>query len=186
MKLDKVFTEVRFEPSFLYEDARTLNYITKELKPIFPIFEHNTDRKVLAFLQPENNSKCFISSDKVVVDLDEPKDFQQFQALTTKVIPLVLKKFEVESTKRIGVRAQFHKEDIKDERNSTDLILKTFFNTNTNNFISKHLPDRLLQPRAGFVIGIGHDYFLNINIAFHIEGMITMRNGMQENREQNT
>lgn len=174
MKLDKVFTEVRFEKSLLFDDARTLNSIVKELKTTFPVYENNETGKLLAFFNEEKKIHCFIHNDRIIVDCDQPNDFQQFREVSGRVFQNVMGKFDVEVTERIGVRAHYHTNEITTETDSGNAIIQTFLNATSNEFIQKHAREALLQPRAGFMIKVGNEYFMNINIGYHYFGSIQM------------
>lgn len=184
MKLDKIFTEVRFEQSLLFDDARTLNSIVKELKPIFPTFENNHDEKMLAFLNRDKQVKCYIHSNRIIVDCDEPKDFQVFKEMSSRVIPYVMGKLDVEVTERIGVRAHYVTDSITTETESSNAIVQKFFNIATNEFIHKHANGNILQPRTGFMFKVGIEYFVNVNIGFRVVGEVQV-NGIGQQQIAN-
>jgi hypothetical protein len=171
MQLVKIFIEVRFdEPSLIFDDARTRANISKQLKKNFPISDYNQEQKFLFLVDPQKSYKCLVHRDRLVIDFDQIENLDSFKSLSSLTIQLVMKELEVESTQRIGVRANYIEPDITTEKESAEIINKNFLNFNNALIFEKH-NNTNFQPRVGFTIDLDEDgYSLIINIGYHQVG----------------
>ncbi|MFJ2042265.1 hypothetical protein ACIOBL_01610 [Paenibacillus taichungensis] len=181
MKLEKIFTEIRFEPSFLFEDGRTRSNIVKDLKRNFPHYEYNEEQKVIAFINHQNKAKCFMYNDKVIVDIDEPRDLTQFKSIASDTIPKVLTSFEIEQTSRIGIRAHYHDDSITSATETNKAIVERFFNLNGSEFIKQRINDENFKPNAGFSFTINNEFQMTVNVGVHqsVSGKIDEQGKLQ-------
>lgn len=166
MKLQKIFCEVRFQPSFLFEDGRTRNEITKELKPHFPQFEYKNDQKVFVFFNQSTRTNCQIYHDRIVVDIDEPVDVNKIKSVGSPVIPAIMRRMEVGSTIRIGVRAQFSNEEIQSPVESSKKISSFFLSKEALNFLEGQSLTDDIEPKVSFKKVLNHEMILLVNIGY--------------------
>lgn len=188
MKLVKIFAEIRFEPSFLFEDGRTRNTIVKDLKRNFPHYEYNEHEKVIAFLNQQNKAKCFMYNDKVIVDIDDPRDTTKFKSIASETIPKVLTMFEVEQTSRIGIRAHYRDDSITSATETNKAIVERFFNTNGNEFIKQRVNDENFKPNVGFSFTVNNEFQMTVNIGINqsVSGKIDEHGQLQVTAVEST
>ncbi|MDG0057011.1 hypothetical protein MMB75_25630 [Paenibacillus sp. P2(2022)] len=166
MKLNKIFAEIRFEPSFLFEDGRTRNDIVKELKKDFPHFEYREENKMLLFLNPQTASNVQLYQERLVIDLDLPKNVHQIKVLGASIIPFIMRKMDVEKTKRIGVRAHSYFEEIQNNLDASKKLANYFFSQNILDFLGEQAATLDVEPRVSFRYKVNHELTMVVNTGY--------------------
>lgn len=165
MKLTRAFTAINFESSFLFEDGRTRNGIYKDLKKDFQLVELKDDSKTVAFYNPKNKIKCVIQNNLISVDIEDPDNMDMLKSWGNSIIPSIMRKLEVSSTERVGVRALFINNNEQDMFKSSLLISNNYFSNDLISLIEQHDNEGIdVSPKIGFTIKINQELSMNVNI----------------------
>lgn len=166
MNLARAFSEVNFEPSFLFEDGRTRNEIFRELKSQDYQFIEQDDKKILIFVNAKNKVNIQIFHDKVVLDITEPNDINKIKTVATSVIPYIINRLDAGKTTRIGIRVYYVNDEISGLTESSDFIAKNFFDLKLTQFIESHENEEDTAPKISFQIKLNHETALLVNIGY--------------------
>jgi hypothetical protein len=170
MELNRVVSEIRFESSFLFDDGRTKNSITKEMKKDFELFEYDDKDNKLIFINKSDKMKCILFHNRIFLEIDQNKDINKFNNLASRVIPFLMNKLEIEYTSRVGVRAFYIQNNIFEEEKSSDMITKQYFNNFLLDFINKSKGKKSINPSLSFKINATEELTLGIIVGYHQEG----------------
>lgn len=164
MKLYKIFSETRFEPSFLFDDGRTRNEIVKAARTYFTNYEFRENEKAFLFFNPQARTNFQVYRDRVVLDIENPSEVNKIKSLGSAIIPEILRKLEVESVIRIGVRAHFIDNNINTSLESSRKIAPIFFSNSLLDFLDGQADTMDTEPRVSFRKQINHEYIMVTNI----------------------
>lgn len=165
MKLIKAFCEIRFEASFMFDDGKTKNDISKELKKEFEIVQVDNEQKGIIFLNPVKTSNFQVYRDRLVVDIDNPTNLTKLKSLSAATIPYVLRRLDVNETLRIGFRAQYADETVNSPVETSKFLINMFFNERLASFVGNENFDHL--PKLGFMIPVTHEMFMMFSTGYH-------------------
>ncbi len=170
MYIAKLYAEIRFEPTFLFDDARTKTALLKALKPHYPLYNFDETQKSLIFISQDTKTKVLVFNHRILIDIDEPNDINKIKSVGNSVIPLIMKQFDLTYADRIGVVGQYVDNDHSGFEESAQVIYSKFFNKQLNNLINKHgkVPNNL--PNLNFSIPLNQEFNLNVSIAGHQTG----------------
>lgn len=179
MKLMKVFSEVRYERSFLFDDPKVKNDIYKELKKEFQLAEHD-DNKVIVFFNLKNKTKLLIYHDRILIDIDEPSDLNKIKSVGGTFTPFIMKRMDLVKTERVGVRCQY-----VDEVNGPDFnekVISSLFHPALAKYINDHNNTLDVAPKIGYSININHEFALNVGIG--LQNFATGRGAVSNNSNE--
>jgi hypothetical protein len=166
MELVKVYCEVKFEPSFLFEDGRTRNEIKKELSKQFPFLDIKDE--AITFVNKKTTTNCQVYRDRVVVDIDDPSEINKLKTVVASTIPFIMKRMEVDKSIRIGVRAHYVDPGISTAGRSSRVVADHFFSQHVLDLLksSTNNSEANFEPRVSFKMDVSHEMSMIVNVAY--------------------
>lgn len=155
--LMRVLTEVRYNRSFLYDDLKMLNYISKGLKSHFAQAQKDEQSNSLVFINPEQQIVSVVGAESTSIDMQKPL-FQDFETISKKVIEQVSKNLDIDEYTRLGMRL-FYGKKIQSIDKGQEILSRKFFVDFAN-----QLKSDIKNPMINFTIEKSNNYFVNVSI----------------------
>jgi hypothetical protein len=155
--LMRILTEIRYDRSFLFEDLKMLNQISKGLKGYFGQSQKDEPNNALLFINPEKQLISAVKADTTSIDMQKPL-YKDFESISTKVMKEVSKSLDIEEYTRLGMRLFFGKV-IPSVEDGQKLLSEKFF----GNF-DKELNASIQNPQLTFTFQKTDNYFVNTTL----------------------
>lgn len=92
MIINKVFIEVRYPDSLMFNDMSALQSICNSLISIVPNRNFDKANNFLIITSEDNSFRVTISNNRLILDHDQPNDYGKFKELSNEVLRIVTEK----------------------------------------------------------------------------------------------
>jgi hypothetical protein len=169
MQFSRVITEIRFQSSFFFEEARVKNDISNMLASDFVHHGYDENQKALYFLNGTHNKKLVVTKGNIVIDIDNPEELSEVVLMGDHYIQKILNKLQVQQTERIGVRSHIISDEIEGVERVSSKIAEQFFNRDLVQFLRNHKTDEQFIPTLSFNAKLNHEIYMTTNVGAHQE-----------------
>lgn len=105
MIINKVFIEVRYPDSLMFNDMSALQSICNSLISIVPNRNFDKANNFLIITSEDDSFRVTISNNRLILDHDQPNDYGKFKELSNEVLRIVTEKLMIDYVTRIGMRS---------------------------------------------------------------------------------
>lgn len=165
VQLIRALTEVRYNRSFLYDDLKVLNGISKGLKEYFSQSQKDEPNNALVLLNPDRQIISVVRADITNVDMQHPT-FNDFEKISAKVMREISKSLDLDDYTRLGTRLLFGKL-IPSAEKGQEILKEKFF----HNFQSA-MEANIQNPQLTFTIQTAVNYFVNVSLRVETNGTL--------------
>lgn len=102
--INKVFIELRYQNSLLFNDMKCLQEIANDLSTLFNNQNFDPDNKALFLANDNTNLKVTVFNNRLIIDQDEVNSLEEFNISATKVLEIIISKLCINSFIRVGMR----------------------------------------------------------------------------------
>lgn len=123
-KLEKIFIELRFKDSFKLPISDTKYKILDKLSKKYPLY-NTQNPEAISLSNPEQRINVHIHLNRIIVDWDEPKSFEEFIKISLADCSFLLKCLDVTELQRLGLRTMHSYKGIN-QQSITEFMFKEF------------------------------------------------------------
>lgn len=174
MEINKIFIELRYKDSFMFNDMECLEEIKDNVSSLLPEFKYDASNKVLILTNSKKHCNVNITGDRMVIDYDEPKSFEEFQSLAKEVLEITTNHLKIRNFTRIGIRS-FRGENKQNGAEALSNVRKNFLKIHDSDL--NILADKLISVGVTFSF-IKDKYVINLNITPNNFKVVEIENGV--------
>lgn len=161
-KLIRALTEVRYARSFLFDDLKQLNRISKGLRQNFHDTQRDDSNGALVLINHEKQAIAAVHAESVSVEVQKPLSNNDFEEMSLRVIDEVSENLDIEEYSRIGHRYFFGKQ-IQSVESGQEILKRKFFNK-----FSEKLNSEIKNPRIAFTFQKSETVFVNVSLGIEV------------------
>ncbi|MFC4409452.1 hypothetical protein ACFOZY_03260 [Chungangia koreensis] len=176
IRLVRALSQVIYDRSFLFDDLKQINYISKGLKGFFGQIQKDEQNGSLILLQPDGSSVAIVNAESTSLDMQDPILFD-FENLSKLVMDQVSSNLDVEEYIRMGTRLFFGK-IVDSIAEGQELLSEKFFKRFQGSF-----QKAINNPTLAFTLQQGDDYYINVNLRTEMNGQISISSTGAEHKQ---
>lgn len=102
--INKVFIELRYHDSLLFNDMKYLQEIINELSGLFNNQNFDPNNKALFLSNDDTNLKVTVFNNRLIIDQDEATSLEKFKDSSIDILRTIISKLCINSFIRVGMR----------------------------------------------------------------------------------
>lgn len=102
--VNKIFIELIYSETLLFNDMRTLNEISEILKDTFPETNYDDIQKNLILSNSEKQYMITLNKNRLGIDVNSPISFLDFKEISNRVMSTVIETLKIKNVIRLGMR----------------------------------------------------------------------------------
>lgn len=131
--INKVFIELRYYDSLMFNEMKYLQEIANNLKDILPNYTYDTNIRALMLSNEDENLKVSIFNNRLIIDQDESSSLEAFKKFSDSILSIVTSKLCIENFLRVGMRT-LRGIEVKSLKEANTYIKKNYIKISDNNF----------------------------------------------------
>lgn len=131
--INKVFIELRYNESLMFNDMKCLQEIANELISVLKNYKYDSEAKALLLSNDDNNLNVSIFNNRLIIDQDEVSSLESFKKFSNEILSIVTSKLCIANFVRSGMRI-LKGIEVKNLKEANTYIKKNYIKINDNDF----------------------------------------------------
>ena len=170
--INKVFIELRYHDSLLFNDMKYLQEIINELSCLFNNQNFDSNNKALFLSNDDTNLKVTVFNNRLIIDQDEVTSLEKFKDSSINILRIIISKLYINSFIRVGMRT-LRGIETKNINEANTFIRKNFIKVNERDL---GVLGNTFNTRVGFNTRF-KDYDISLMISPNLFQIISIRDG---------
>lgn len=170
--INKVFIELRYHDSLLFNDMKYLQEIINELSGLFNNQNFDSNNKALFLSNDDTNLKVTVFNNRLIIDQDEATSLEKFKDSSIDILRIIISKLCINSFIRVGMRT-LRGIETKNINEANTFIRKNFIKVNERDL---GVLGNTFNTRVGFNTRF-KDYDISLMLSPNLFQIISIRDG---------